>query len=374
MDEIEETIKEKKSKWHYTPMRETDETEALIDQLLMEYSSGGVHSDTVQHNVPPKHREEPEFEEPYQPECYAESECSSESNEKTMVYSRDEINLAEKQAYETDSFEDDDEYESRYEDDDYTGSTLFDEFMDAEDDFDSCDTEFSLKSLVRTVAKIAVIAVIGGFCVTGVMTTLNSVLNRINFSSQTGAGPSAGNDSDNGNSKLNEEFKKVVYPIVAADVEDFNSADELSPESVLNAAVLENVMNSDASLYKDENSGDISIPEMKLLDTAERLFGPDAPYKTTGTEIGGITVRYNKSESCYVVSGESGGYAYTPEIADISQAETDTYSVLVNYKNSTGSKPDKKKMIIVKKSGEAYSFASVRTIPEGSPASESSEN
>ncbi len=39
LEEIDETINEKKGKWNYTPMREKSETDALIDELLKEFSS-----------------------------------------------------------------------------------------------------------------------------------------------------------------------------------------------------------------------------------------------------------------------------------------------------------------------------------------------
>ena len=39
LEEIEETLNEKKRKWNYTPMREKSETDALIDELLREFSA-----------------------------------------------------------------------------------------------------------------------------------------------------------------------------------------------------------------------------------------------------------------------------------------------------------------------------------------------
>lgn len=44
LDEIDAVIHEKKSKWSYTPMREKDETDAIIDELLREFPSGGYKS------------------------------------------------------------------------------------------------------------------------------------------------------------------------------------------------------------------------------------------------------------------------------------------------------------------------------------------
>ena len=39
LEEIDEALKDKKEKWKYTPMRETNETDAIIDELLREFSS-----------------------------------------------------------------------------------------------------------------------------------------------------------------------------------------------------------------------------------------------------------------------------------------------------------------------------------------------
>ena len=55
MEEIEETIREKRSKWNYTPMRESEETDAIIDQLLREFApkESSSNSRKAQRPVPP---------------------------------------------------------------------------------------------------------------------------------------------------------------------------------------------------------------------------------------------------------------------------------------------------------------------------------
>ena len=49
LDEVDAAVREKRSKWKYTPMREKSETDAIIDELLREFSSDGrqntSHSD-----------------------------------------------------------------------------------------------------------------------------------------------------------------------------------------------------------------------------------------------------------------------------------------------------------------------------------------
>lgn len=68
LEEIDETINEKKGKWNYTPMREKSETDALIDELLKEFSSverpniRPVKSDENNYNVKSEVEERKEYE------------------------------------------------------------------------------------------------------------------------------------------------------------------------------------------------------------------------------------------------------------------------------------------------------------------------
>ncbi|MGN0620765.1 MAG: hypothetical protein ACI4I9_02755 [Porcipelethomonas sp.] len=363
MDEIEETIREKKSRWNYTPMREKDETEMLIDQLLMEYSSSsGINHDreapkkTAAPVKPPDpipvRRSMDEKEERME---FERHQAYTDMPEKTMIYSRNEINAAEEKAYESDEYDDiyDEEYYEEYPDQDE--NNVFDEFMDSEDDFDSFNSKFSFKNVIKTVFKIIVIAVVAGFCITGILTTINNVMDRVNFGSQTGVASS-------GSSKLSDEMKKVIRPAVAVDIDDFDSRENLSSEAMINTAVWEVIVNADISVFKDDETGDIIIPESQMKYIIEKLFGEGTAYENTTCGINDTVILYDKSKNEYIISDDINDCLYTPEVIDVSQAETDTYSVLAEYRSTADSNPVKRKMFTVKKTAEYYNIISAKTV------------
>ena len=49
LDELNKTIKEKNEEWNYTPKREKSETDALIDRLLIEFSSESKPGEPIKH-------------------------------------------------------------------------------------------------------------------------------------------------------------------------------------------------------------------------------------------------------------------------------------------------------------------------------------
>lgn len=399
LEEIEETIKEKKSKWNYTPMRGSDETDAIINLLLLEYPEGRQTKPAPRRSsaaAPSQVRQEAPPPQPPAPEPPPEPEVAEEEyeepapqnqdpldNEKTMIFSRSEINEYEEKAYEQgdtdeeyeedEDYEDEEYYEEEYEDNgesdgrdggdnDYEDlGDSFDEFMDSEDDFESMEVPFSIRGLFKTIFKIIFTAIIAGFIVTGILTTVNYLIERRNFGSQTGIVSS----SESENPQF-AQFKKILSPAVAADIDDFDNLERLPSDSKINTSVLEIMLNGDISGFKDPDSDEIMIPESQMQNIIERLFGEKTKFENLNTKINGSKIKYDKSQEGYIIPEEI-TIMYTPEIKDISQADTGVYSVLVEYvsdsqSDSGSSAPAKKKMFTLKKTSDYYCITAVKTV------------
>ncbi len=364
MEEIEETIREKRSKWNYTPMRESEETDAIIDQLLREFApkESSSNSRKAQRPVPPV---KPAAVRPSRPVVHSEPKDEMEeraeyerfaSADKTMVYSRKEMFYSAGEA-EEDIAEDSDSYPDEYYED-----SEFEDFIGAEDDFILYQKPSSSSGIVKTVLKILITAIIAGFCLLGILTTVNYVIDRQTFGNRTGI------SANGSNSSQNDELKKVIYPAVAVDIDDFESISDLSSESMINTAVYEIIINGDISVFKGEN-GDIVIPENQMKYVIEKLFGSSAKFKNVTAGVGDITILYDKSQKEYIIAEKNDVYSYVPKVADVTKSEADKYSVLVEYYNDSPSwadsgerQPIKRKMFTLEKTSEYYNIVSVKTV------------
>lgn len=364
MEEIEETVREKRSKWNYTPMRESEETDAIIDQLLREFApkESSSNSRKEQRPVSPVR---PAAVKPSRPIVQSEPKDEMEeraeyerfaSMDKTMVYSRKEMFYS---ANEADKDVDED---ADFEQDEYYDDSEFEDFMGTDDDFILYQRPSGSPGILKTVLKILITAIIAGFCLLGILTTVNYIIDRQTFGNRTGISSAANNNSQN------DELKKVVYPAVAVDIEDFESISDLSSESMINTAVWEIIINGDISVFKGEN-GDIVIPENQMKYIIEKLFGSDSEYKNVTTGVGDVTILYDKSSKSYIIAEKNDVYSYVPKVADVSKSEEDKYSVLVEYYNdspswadSGESQPVQRKMFTLEKTSEYYNFVSVKTV------------
>ena len=102
------------------------------------------------------------------------------SADKTMVYSRKEMFYSAGEA-EEDIAEDSDSYPDEYYED-----SEFEDFIGAEDDFILYQKPSSSSGIVKTVLKILITAIIAGFCLLGILTTVNYVIDRQTFGNRTG--------------------------------------------------------------------------------------------------------------------------------------------------------------------------------------------
>ncbi len=381
LDEIDAAINEKKKKWNYAPMREKNETDAIIDELLREFSpDNNNHSDRHLHlneeqieridyesstsAYPQKnHNYSDEYIAPaqeYQNDDYSEEYPNQYADE------YDEQKMEEyAEGYDEDYDDDYDEYDEQYDgNSSYDGNSKadFNRFMDSENDGQKGDLSgASVSALFKTILKIVALAVLGAFTVLGVINVIDSAIDKY--------GDKLGTSSED--NSLKSELQSVIYPVVVTGVEDFQNISELSDEDFINICVWELVINGDKSVFKDEESGEIRLPQDQMTYIVEKLFGDDVKLSHKSAGVGDNKIKYDKKKKWYVIPDNTDLYSYTPKVTDIAEAGN-TYTVYADCYGSSPSwnseedskpKPEKRVMITLEKTEEYYNIVSLKTIP-----------
>lgn len=360
LDEVDAAVREKRSKWKYTPMREKSETDAIIDELLREFSSDGrqntSHSDI--------NRPSSGISESRRTEIRPAKTEQQERYEYEASVRRDNESKSEDSFYAPHKYDDYDDYEdggfedTGGEDDGIIDNGDFNSFMDSENDGDKGDIpKFRASELVKIILKILVLAVFGAFAVTGIINTVSTGINKFSESSGSGAAD-----------MQKTEFESVIYPLIVTETKDFESVSDLGNEELINIAVWELVINGKKSVFEDQETGDILFPQDQMTYIVEKLFGEDMKLNHSDSGIGDIIISYDKKKKQYIIPKDTDLYSYYPKVTDIAETD-DTYTVYADcYKstppwNSGKADPEKRVMVTLKKTQDYYNIISLKTIP-----------
>lgn len=387
LDEIDAALHEKRSKWNYTPMREKSETDAIIDELLREFSPG--NSSQSRYSPKPqavKTEPKPQVNEERRERLEYNNAVSSQTRPETYTGGRrdsyappaeddnDQFNqyVAERYAqteYEDDEYDDSEEYDDEYEDDydeDYPEENEngksggdFESFMESENDGERGDLpNYSVSAIIKTVLKILVLAVFGAFAVVGIINTVSTGYNKFSKSA------SSVSESDS----LKKELQSVIYPLIVTETKDFAAVSELNDEELVNIGVWEVVINGEKSVFKDEESGEYLLPQDQMNYIIAKLFGEDVKFSHTSSGMGNTAITYDKKNKQYIIPEDTDLYTYYPVVTDIAEAG-DTYTVYADCYtsspswNSGKSDPSKRVMITLNKTAEYYNIVSLKSIP-----------
>lgn len=360
LDEIDDAIREKRSKWKYTPMREKSETDAIIDELLREFSSDSRQSMSYSEvnrrtsGIQERRRTEikpqkTEQQERYEYEASVRGDYESKSEENFYTPSEED---------EYDDFEDDEIDNISDDNGRFMDNSDFNSFMDSENDGDKGDIpKFRVSGLFKIILKILVLAVFGAFAVTGIINTVSIAVNKYGGASDSGSADAQ-----------KKEFQKVIYPIIVTGIKDFDNISELSDEDIINAAVWELIINGEKSVFKDQESGDIIFPQDQMAYIVEKLFGEGTKFKHTASGVNDIVISYDEKKKQYIIPEDTDLYTFYPQVTDIAETD-DTYTVYADcYKstppwNSKKSVPVKRVMVTLKKTSDYYNIISIKTIP-----------
>ncbi|MBR4093469.1 MAG: hypothetical protein IKK32_06340 [Oscillospiraceae bacterium] len=131
------------------------------------------------------------------------------------------------------------------------------------------------------------------------------------------------------NTKQKEEFKSIVYPLVIIDSPEFDDVTQLSPDSVINAAIWDILLHGDISKY-EESYENITIPQADVELHATKLFGKNLTFKHRDVGDISLTFYYNSETKSYTVPVTPEFFSYSPVIRNVSKSG-DTYDVAVGY-------------------------------------------
>lgn len=392
LDEIDAALHEKRSKWNYTPMREKSETDAIIDELLREFSPGSSSQSTgrqaysgkpqavktaeparrayAQSPVNEERRERLEYNNAVknQPEAHRDSYAppAEDDNDRFNQYVADRYAAAE---YEDDEYDDSDEYYDDYEEDydeDYPEESGngrsdgdFESFMESENDGEKGDLpNYPVSGLIKTILKILVLAVFGAFAVVGIINTVSTGYNKFSKSANSAS------ETDS----LKKELQSVIYPLIVTETKEFADVSEMTDEELVNIGIWELVINGDKSVFKDEETGEYLLPQDQMTYIVEKLFGEDVKFSHTTSGIGDVAITYDKKNKQYIIPEDTDLYTYYPVVTDIAEAG-DSYTVYADCYtsspswNSGKSDPSKRVMITLNKTAEYYNIVSLKSIP-----------
>lgn len=131
------------------------------------------------------------------------------------------------------------------------------------------------------------------------------------------------------NTKQKEEFKSVVYPLVIIDSPEFDDITQLSPDSMISAAIWDILLHGDISKY-EEVYENITIPQADVELHATKLFGKNLTFKHKDVGDVSLTFYYNSETKSYTVPVTPEYFSYSPVIRNVAK-NGDAYDVAVGY-------------------------------------------
>lgn len=175
------------------------------------------------------------------------------------------------------------------------------------------------------------------------------------------------------NTAQKNEFAQLVYPLVIIDPASFDSASQLSSETVLTAAIWDIILYGDTDKYPQEY-GVMSVPEIDVELHATNLLGTGLVFDHKDLGTAELVFYYDAENKCYNVPVSPSYFPYSPYVETI-QRNGDNYSLKVGYvsphpawlgtnKDDTP-KPDKYMEYVVHKNGNNYTVVAIKEI-EGS--------
>ncbi|MGN0613779.1 MAG: hypothetical protein ACI4JB_07730 [Porcipelethomonas sp.] len=394
LDEIDESVKEKRRKWNYTPMREKSETDALIDELLREFSSDRKPEQPSYHA--PSYRDEynrkSEIDERREYENFAGNAGTGPQDEEdlTQVFSRNDIDKYENgydgeysdpygggnggsqgnyggydSGFDDDYYDEDDfdkDCDSLNPDDlglDEEEYAEFENFMDAQNEEKKLKKKKENKSILKKVWRIIYTAVIAAFTIIGVFSSVLYCLEKFE------ASPADLTEKDEA---LKAELCRVIYPVVETNTSDFESFEDISKEQLVAVSVWEIIINGDVKVFKDAETGEIVIPHTQIEYAVSKLFGSEKNVEPCSIEIAGLEIKYDKDKQGYIVPEDY--YIYTSYPVVTSTAEQDgTYTVYADcyddapqWTEDKKRAPLKKMVFTLKKTSDYYNILSAKTV------------
>lgn len=381
LEEIEETLNEKKRKWNYTPMREKNETDALIDELLREFSSENrtiqshKKNSSIRHYTDYNVKTEAEEREEYNRSLYSAN--SPENDDATKTYSINDLPDNETASgynnfglgndnnnddnNDDEGFDDDfydNEYDEEFNDSHKMNTEEFAEFLDSEDD-SMRDNVPRRRNPWKTAWRIIYTAIIAAFTIIGIFSSAIYCLERLEMTPA---------DKQKKENILKAEMQKVIYPLVETEVNDFENFTDISAEELINISVWEIVINGNIKVFRNSETEETLIPQTQIEYIVEKLFGSEDKIENTTSGIGNVSIVYDKKQKGYIVPENTDIYTMYPVVTNVSVSD-DIYTVNVEcykdlpaWNSEKKTSPAKKMIFTLKKTSEYYNIISAKTV------------
>ena len=131
-------------------------------------------------------------------------------------------------------------------------------------------------------------------------------------------------------SSVKNQISKKVYPMVVEDAKSFDDVSECSDTDIIGAAVLNILMNDNATQYSND-SDTCTIPSADVEKSAAEIYGSDVKIKEhQNVTVNDTTFYYDKVTGVYSVSAKPLIYTSKPYISKVT-SNGDTYTAQVLY-------------------------------------------
>ena len=490
LDELDKTIKDKRNEWDYTPKREKSETDALIDQLLLEFSSesnpgepirklksyssqydikpetaereeyqqtlrtfpeptvemmqepqqgsdqeyipepeeefdtvyepenaaapeeefdtiydpdkdDAVEFDTIyepEKVSPPKQEYQPKHEAPTKsPEIYDQSNESAYKplpdelpDDSTRVFSKEELRQEQERLGLTedtydplaggigrsgnnppvsggfdDDYYDENDFEKELgslspEDIDESDREEFEEFIGGQnEDQIRVIKPKQKKKTGKKILRILATAVVAAFTIIGIFSSVIFCLEKLEMMPT---------EKEEQEESLSDELADVIQPFVMTSVDDFDSAEKISNEQLINLAIWEIVIHGDVKFFKDEQTSKIVIPQKQVELAAENLVGEIKNIEHKDIAFSGLEIKYESEKEGYILPENYYVLTNYPEVTGVTE-DNGTYAINVScyrdtphWMSSKKSNPVKKMTFTLKKTEGHYQVLSAITV------------
>ncbi len=406
LEEIDETIKDKKGKWNYTPMREKNETDALIDQLLQEFSSESGEEifsapsesyDYAGYNTKTETEERQEYEKLVSQQNYPSEKSVENTNnspksnvDMTQIFSREDI-----ANYEVENSPNNAGY-GRYREyngsanDNYSGNGGFDDDYYDENDFekdcgklsaeelDLNDEEYAelenfidsrggkkilpkieSTSTFKKIWRMVSTALVTAFTIIGIFSSGLYLFEK--FEESTTADKEA-------EKLLKENLLQVIYPLVGTQTDDFEKVEDISNEQMISLSIWEVIINGNVSGYRSSEGDGLVIPHEQIEIEVKKLFGIETEIEPTDIEVAGIEIKYDKDTESYILPENYNIYTLYPVVKKVTEQDG-IYTVTAECFDDSPSWTDKKKkmptetmVFTIKKTEDYYNILSAYTV------------
>ena len=215
------------------------------------------------------------------------------------------------------------------------------------------------KKTGRKILRILATAVVAAFTIIGIFSSVIFCLEKLEMMPT---------EKEEQEESLSDELADVIQPFVMTSVDDFDSAEKISNEQLINLAIWEIVIHGDIKFFKDEETSKIIIPQKQVELAAENLVGETKEIEHKDIAFSGLEIKYESEKEGYILPDNYYVLTNYPEVTGVTEQDG-TYAINVNcyrdtpqWMSNKKSNPVKKMTFTLKKTEGHYQVLSAITV------------